>query len=104
MDSIEAADADISPENDSARQREQKRINNRLIENVSVDLEAVLGGATMRVGELASLSPGSVVPLDAALNAAVELRLNGITIARGELVAADDHFAVRLNEITQWPE
>jgi flagellar motor switch protein FliN/FliY len=76
-------------------------INPRLIEAVSVTLEAYLGEARMTVADLTQLSDQSVVPLDAALNQAVELRLNGVAVARGELVAVGDSFAVRLTEVSK---
>jgi flagellar motor switch protein FliN/FliY len=75
------------------------KINPKLIETVSVTLEAYLGEARMTVADLTALKDNSVVPLDAALNQAVELRLNGVAVARGELVAVGDSFAVRLTEI-----
>jgi flagellar motor switch protein FliN/FliY len=75
------------------------RIDARLIDNVGVTLEAYLGGARMTVAELTDLKADSVVPLDAALNQAVELRLNGVPVARGELVAVGDKFGVRLIEM-----
>ena len=80
------------------------RINSKLIENVGVELEALLGGTSMTVAELTALAPGGVVALDAQLNAAVELRLNGVAVARGELVAVGENFGVRLTEIVQWPD
>ena len=76
-------------------------INPKLIEGVGVTLEAFLGEARMTVAELTSLKADSVVPLDATLNQAVELRLNGVSVARGELVAVGDSFAVRLIEISK---
>jgi flagellar motor switch protein FliN/FliY len=79
-------------------------ISRRLIETVDVELEAFLGSAAMTVADLTALSPGAVVALDAQLNSAVELRLNGIAVARGELVAVEDRFGIRLTEITQWPD
>ncbi|HEX8223879.1 MAG TPA: FliM/FliN family flagellar motor switch protein [Allosphingosinicella sp.] len=77
------------------------KINPKLIETVSVTLEAYLGEARMTVAELTALKDSSVVPLDAALNQSVELRLNGLAVARGELVAVGDSFAVRLTEIAK---
>lgn len=71
----------------------------KLIDSVEVALDGFLGTAHLTVGELGALKQGSVVPLDAALNAAVELRLNGAAVARGELVAVGDSFAIRLTEI-----
>lgn len=79
-------------------------VSTRLIENVGVDLEAFLGSAHMTVAELTALRSGSVVQLDARLNAPVELRLNGAAVARGELVAVGEQFGVRLTEIVQWPD
>lgn len=77
------------------------RINPKVIDSVGVALEAYLGEARMTVAELTALKEESVVSLDAALNQAVELRLNGVAVARGELVAVGDSFAVRLTEIAR---
>ena len=76
------------------------RINSKLIDSVEVVLEGFLGSARMTIGELTAMKQGAVVELDAALNAPVELRLNGVAVARGELVAVGDNFAVRLTEIS----
>jgi flagellar motor switch protein FliN/FliY len=75
------------------------KINPQLIDAVEVTLDGFLGNARMTIAELSALEKGSVISLDATLNAAVELRLNGVAVARGELVAVGDHFAVRLTEI-----
>jgi flagellar motor switch protein FliN/FliY len=73
----------------------------RLIDEVEVELEAFVGDTRMTVAELGALKPEAVVVLDAPLNQAVELRLKGATVARGELVAVGDKFAVRLTEIAE---
>lgn len=80
------------------------RVSARLVQTVDVEVEAHLGHARMTLGALTALEPGTTVPLDAPLNQAVELRLNGVAIAHGELVAVDDRFGVRLVDIVQWPE
>ena len=69
-----------------------------------VQLEAFVGDVRMTVAELTALRADSIVTLDTPLNQSVELRLNQQPVARGELVAVDDRFAVRLTEIVQWPE
>ncbi|HEY0148111.1 MAG TPA: FliM/FliN family flagellar motor switch protein [Allosphingosinicella sp.] len=76
-------------------------INPKLIETVGVTLEAFLGDARITVAELVALKEGAVLPLDGSLAEAVELRLNGLPVGRGELVAAGDKFAVRLIEISK---
>lgn len=80
------------------------RVSAKLIESVEVEIEAFLGSARMTVAELTALSPDAVVELDAQLNAPVELRLNGVAVAHGELVAVGEKFAVRLTGIAQWPD
>lgn len=80
----------------------QDGVDPRLIDTVSVEVEAVVGHAQLTVGELARLTAGTTLPLDAALNRPVSLRLEGHEIARGELVAVDGRFGVRLTEIAPW--
>jgi len=70
-----------------------------LLRDVSVTLEARLGQAVMPVSELLDLRHGSVLRLEAALNEPVELYLNGALVARGDIVAVDDKFGVRIVEI-----
>jgi flagellar motor switch protein FliN len=77
------------------------KINSQLIDGVVVTLEAYLGSARMTVAELNALKPDAVVSLDVPLSQAVEVRLNGVAVARGELVAAGDRFAVRILEISK---
>ena len=78
-----------------------ERIDEGIIAGVEVVLEARLGSANMTVAELMKLKAGDSVPLDAALNRDVELLLNGVAVARGELVAVGDRFGVRLLEIVR---
>ena len=70
-----------------------------LIDGLEVTLEAFVGGAKLTISELKALKADSVITLDSALGAAVELRLNGNVVGRGELVAVGDNFGVRLTEI-----
>ena len=78
-----------------------KRIDQDVIAGVEVVLEARLGSAVMSVAELMKLKAGDCVPLDAALNQDVELRLNGVAVARGELVTVETSFGVRIVEIVK---
>ena len=79
-------------------------LSSKLIESVPVELEAFLGSARMTVAELTALKPGAAISVETPLNGAVELRLNGVAVARGELVAVGEKFGVRLTEIAQWPD
>ncbi len=72
-----------------------------IFKDVRVTLNAALGQAELSVHEILALKSGSVVKLEAKLNDLVELRLNDSLVARGEIVAVDGNFAVRIVEIAQ---
>lgn len=98
-----AADAAVAPqaETSSVTPLEQPllAVDSVIFRDVQVALQAKLGRTTMTVEELLALRAGSVVRLEEKLNGLVELRLNQALIARGEVVAVDDHFGVRIVEI-----
>ncbi|WP_298303599.1 FliM/FliN family flagellar motor switch protein [uncultured Erythrobacter sp.] len=70
-----------------------------LVDHVSVDCEALLGSGEMTIGQLSKLSKGDVITLNRTPVDPVDIRVNGKTIARGEIVTVDDRFAIRLTEI-----
>ncbi len=71
-----------------------------LIDNVDVTVETYIGFTSMTVAELNALQVNGVVPLSASLNSLVELRVNGVAIAHGELVAVGDKFGVRITTVS----
>lgn len=70
-----------------------------LIGHVAVELVAEIGSANLNVSRLFALKAGEVVALQQTVNEPVLLRLNGKAVARGELVAVDDNFGVKITEI-----
>lgn len=70
-----------------------------LIGQVDVKLETILGHVTLTVAELNALTPDAIVSLNVSLSDPVELRLNGVVVAHGELVAVGDKFGVRITSI-----
>lgn len=70
-----------------------------LVDHVSVDCEALLGTGEVTIGQLSKLTQGDTMTLDRSPSDPVDIRVNGKTIARGEIVTIDDRFAIRLTEI-----
>ncbi|WP_208976202.1 flagellar motor switch protein FliN [Polycladidibacter stylochi] len=69
---------------------------------IPVDMQVVLGSATMPVASLLKLGRGAVIPLDHRVGEPVNLVVNGRTVARGEIVVVEDdnsRFGVSLTEI-----
>ncbi len=67
--------------------------------DITVDVTAVLGTASMRVSQILKLGRGAVVELDRLVGEAVELRAENQLVARGEVVVIDDRLGVTLTEI-----
>ena len=52
------------------------------------------------MGELLSMSPGAVIELDQSLGDHVDVLVNNCVIARGEVVAIDGNYGVRILDTT----
>lgn len=83
----------------SANGAAKSGIDASLTDNLDVRIEAFVGDSQITIGDLNRVKSGDIVPLSATLADPVELRVNGVAIARGELVAVGDKFAVRIIEI-----
>lgn len=66
---------------------------------VPVELTVEIGRTRMTVGETLELRPGSVVVLDRMSGEPVDLLVNGIPIARGEVVVIDEEFGLRITDV-----
>ncbi|HMC93127.1 MAG TPA: FliM/FliN family flagellar motor switch protein [Allosphingosinicella sp.] len=74
-------------------------IDSAIFRNVKVTLEARLGASEVTIEELTALKPGATLSLDRSLADPIEIYLNGALVARGEIVAVDDRFAVRIEDV-----
>ena len=70
-----------------------------LVGHVQVSLAAQVGTLTLSIDRLFGLKSGDVVQMNELLEAPLTLMLNGRAVARGELLAVDDHFGVRILEL-----
>jgi flagellar motor switch protein FliN/FliY len=70
-----------------------------LVLEVPVELAVEIGRTTMTVRETLAIAPGSIVALDRMAGEPVDLLVNGKRIARGEVVAIDEEFGLRVTEV-----
>lgn len=70
-----------------------------LVHDVPLLISAVLGRTAMPLREVVSLQAGSVFELDKAAAEPIDLFVNNILIARGEVVVVDDKYAVKISEL-----
>lgn len=67
--------------------------------DVDVTVTAELGRAILSIGDVLKLNIGSVLELDRPVSEPVDLMVQGVRLARGEVVVVDDCFAIRIKEI-----
>ncbi|HVZ46114.1 MAG TPA: FliM/FliN family flagellar motor switch protein [Ramlibacter sp.] len=66
---------------------------------VRARLQVRVGEVELTVGELMAAKEHEVLVLDRTIDEAVDLMLEGQVVARGELVAMDGRFALRITEL-----
>ena len=71
---------------------------------VRLDAEAVLGRAEFTLEDMLSLGVGSVVSLDRLVSDPVDLIVQNVRVARGEVVVVNDQFAIRITEVAGSPD
>ena len=71
---------------------------------VTLELTVEVGRTRMTLGQALALGPGSVITLDRLADQPVDLLVNGMPVARGEVVVIDDVFGLRVTQIVASPE
>ena len=74
--------------------RDLERLN-----DVGLELTVEVGRTRMTLGQALALGPGSVITLDRLADQPVDLLVNGMPVARGEVVVIDDVFGLRVTQI-----
>lgn len=67
--------------------------------NVALEVSVELGRTRVTLADVLEYDVGSVVELDRAAGAPVDIRVNGTLLAHGEVVLIDDEYAVRITAI-----
>lgn len=87
------------PETRGAKARSVTSLDASVLGDVDVQLTAILGRGMLTVKQLLDLAAGSIVELGTPLDGMVEISLNDRLIARGEIVAVEDRFGVRITQV-----
>ena len=70
-----------------------------LLSDVSLNVRIELGRRRMHVDDILRLGEGSVVELDKLAGDPVDILVNEILVARGEVLVLNDYFCVRVTDI-----
>jgi flagellar motor switch protein FliN len=92
---------DLAPNTAGAAGQE---MNLNLILDVAVTLALEVGRVKMSVRDLLQLAPGAVVELDRLAGEPLDVLVNGVRIARGEVVVVNEKFGIRLTDVVSETE
>jgi flagellar motor switch protein FliN/FliY len=67
--------------------------------DIPITITVEIGSKSMPIEEILKLAPSSVIDLDRYLNESIDLKVNGVLVAKGELYQVDDNFAIKITEI-----
>ena len=70
-----------------------------LFANIPVDVSVELGRSTVSLKEIFEFSEGSIIELDRLVGEPLDLVVNGQVVAKGEVVAIDNNFGLRITSI-----
>jgi len=75
-----------------------------LLMDVKLPIRVLMGRTQLCLRDITQLGSGSVVELDCSPNDAVEIVVNGRSIAHGEIVVVAGNYGVRITQIAGQPE
>ena len=79
----------------------EERNEDQAVYDITVEVTAVLGVATLLVNQLLKLGRGAVVELGQHVGDPIDLRMNNRLIGRGEVVVVEDRLAISITEMVQ---
>ena len=78
--------------------------NLELIMSVPLEVSVEIGRTRRKVEDILAFSKGSLVVLDKLAGDQVDLFVNGLCVAKGDVVVIDDNFGVRITEVLKHAE
>ncbi|MGB9766186.1 MAG: FliM/FliN family flagellar motor switch protein [Sulfurihydrogenibium sp.] len=70
-----------------------------LLLDIPINITVEIGSKVMAIEDILKLSPSSVIDLDRYINEPIDLKVNGVLVAKGELYQVEDQFAIKIKEI-----
>ena len=99
LDELGESTAGSEGEDDDEMRAPQSGSDLEAVYDIPVQVQAVLGKASMQVSQLLRLGRGAVVELDRKVGEAIDIYVNNRLVARGEVVIVDERLGVTMTEI-----
>jgi flagellar motor switch protein FliN len=86
-------------ENQQATGSKKLELNMDSLLDIPVEISVEIGRTKMAIGELLSLSKGSIIELNKIAGESVEIYVNERLLGKGEIVVVNERLGVRITEI-----
>jgi len=70
-----------------------------ILQNIPIMLSAEVGRSSLKIKDLLRLSKGSVVEFDRLAGESIDVCVNNVVIAKGEVVVVNEHYGIRLTQV-----
>ncbi len=71
------------------------------LRDIPLEITVELGQTNMTLGDVLGLGPSSLIELQKANGEPLDVKVNGVLVARGEAVVVNERFGVRLTSVTE---
>ncbi len=72
-----------------------------VLKNIDVDIEVELGETTLTLGEILELQEGSIIGMNKMAGDTIDIFLNNLWLASGEVLIINDVFGIRLSSFNK---
>lgn len=100
-----AAAADSPEREEDGRAMEPERpeanLNLELVMDIPVTLSLEVGRTRLSVRQLLQLGRGAVIELDRLAGEPMDVKVNGVLVAHGEVVVVNEKFGIRLTDVVR---
>ncbi|MDA9557540.1 flagellar motor switch protein FliN [Vibrio sp.] len=93
---------ELNNEEKELTEKERNKLDSILDIPVTISME--VGRSKISVRNLLQLNQGSVIELDRIAGEALDVMVNGVLIAHGEVVVVNDKFGIRLTDVISQTE
>ena len=69
------------------------------LDNIEISCDVRLGASKQSISDIMKMDEGTIIELDRLTGEPADFRVNGVTIARGDVIVIDENFGIRLTEI-----
>ena len=69
------------------------------LDNIEISCDVRLGASKHSISDIMKMDEGTIIELDRLTGEPADFRVNGVTIARGDVIVIDENFGIRLTEI-----